>query len=413
MPGLVDLLALVVPPVLISLPAGSPQAASSGPLPSLPLELVHLILASWSPSEHGALDCREAYDARLVFYKSCALVHRSWTPLANRLLRRSLSLTTFLAGHLRTLEAQPLLAGVVRELSIDYGRDELAVDDKQLVAPILRSCKGVETLALAGVGWIAIEVLAELPNLRRLRLRNVGFDYQPEEGVPPPVLSALRYLSLEHISYASPSSALLPQIFPNLTALELVDSLPSYLAAFPSLHFLSLHDEWLAASYVSAASGGDVPVFPPYLEVLNISPSTLDQFLDLLAALEAHVALCHLRLDTTSFCHTPHRRPSIAGIRRLAAFLARPLAAGDETESAIPPCPLLDLEAVSIPSSLGLDGAYKDSLAALFNACESKGVEARYFAAADRLASEGRRRANAAVFNMPFWRMVEDVELGR
>ncbi|BGP14037.1 hypothetical protein JCM10213_005621 [Rhodosporidiobolus nylandii] len=413
MPGLADLLALVVPPVLISPSAGSPQAASSTSdvLPRLPLELVHLILASWSPSEHGALDAREARDERLAFYKTCAVVHRSWTPFANRLLRRSLSLTTFLAGHLRTLEAQPLLAGVARELSIDYGRDELAVDDKQLVAPILRSCKGVETLALAGVGWIAIEVLAELPNLRRLRLRSVGFDYRPEEGASP-VLAALRHLSLEHISYASPSSALLPQIFPDLTALELVDSLPSYLAAFPSLRFLSLHDEWFAASYVSAASGGDVAVFPPYLEVLNTSPSTLDHFLDLLVALEAHVSLRHLRFDITSFCHIPHRRPSIAGIKRLAAFLARPLAAGDE-HSEVSPSPLRDLEAVSIPSSLGLDGAYEESLAALFGACASQGIEARYFAAEEPPSSEGRRRANTAVFNMPFWRMVEEVELGR
>ncbi|GAA5970013.1 hypothetical protein JCM11641_000233 [Rhodosporidiobolus odoratus] len=374
--------------------------ALSKPSPRIPPELVSLILASWSPSNWGRLDAREAYDERIAFYKTCAQVHRSWTALALRLLRQELRMTDDFDEQLRLLRENPATACRLKKLEVDAGELCSWKARDGVVDQLFATCRALEKLALTRTGNLAVDTFAYLPNLSQLSLQHIFLHSCQDAGSLAP-LAHLRHLSLVSSSMHNSLLTELPHLLPNLTALELVDSHSAYFGAFPNLTFLSLDDAWFSSSVHTTTTHGRPSTFPSSLDLLSISPSTLPSLLDYLTTTHFTLSVEYLRLDTL-YSHTSLDQRSLAGYARLANMLA-------QDSNDLPNCPFLDLETVSLPSFLALSPECKVDLSRIFEGCHARGIRAVYHDAQEKVL-EGRRNANSAAFQTGFWREVRRLE---
>ncbi|GAA6001105.1 hypothetical protein JCM10207_007415 [Rhodosporidiobolus poonsookiae] len=375
---------------------------ANGPPPRLPPELLDCILSHLASSlDADYADAREAYTARRATFKTCALVHRSWTPLARRFLHEKLRLTGWLDAHLRCFTAQHLVGTRVCTLVVDLENADPRM--VTLVPAVVRACPNVEVLGLLNVSMAWLEDLEKLKNLRRLHLRNTSLATHYSPSSLPSFLS-VQYLSLHqsHLPYYTEATQtqLLQRLFPSLTALDLLNSTPFIASKLSHLRHLSLYDAWLHASMSRTASTGEVPSFaPPSLDTLSVTPSTLADCLDLLAASGLRHSVRRLRIERRPVERTLPLSASLAAERAGYVSLARGLREGAEN-------PLLAaVEEVVLPALVVMDPTFRAAVRQVFEACKERGVKVVYYEAEEE--SEGRSRANASEFRTGFWREVE------
>lgn len=192
--------------------------------PSLPLELLPLILFSFSSD---ALDAREAYVERTTFYNSCALVHRTWTQLARKrqIEHVLVSRTSDVLLHV-PLPASPSVSAL-RVLVVDssFPQNSIMAED---LCPLFAACRQLVVLSLIEVRHLELGILTCLTGLKRLHLHEIGI-VRRSATTPSPhpdfYLPNLTHLSLSAIAFGrwvpSFSQVLDPDALPALEAVEI------------------------------------------------------------------------------------------------------------------------------------------------------------------------------------------------
>ncbi|BGP46243.1 hypothetical protein JCM10450v2_002083 [Rhodotorula kratochvilovae] len=178
----------------------------------VPDDLIRLVLEAWSPS---SLDPLDAYAERNAFFSTCALVHRTWTPVARRLLHDDL----FIAHP-----SHPVLESALRaDCPIDLVRVKRITYVPKLV--YLGSLWRLTSLALIDANTLELTDLGYAPNLRELHAHNVRIGPPASPPAAPFHLPQLLHLSLSEVcfTYFKPAFAALlcPTALPRLRTLSL------------------------------------------------------------------------------------------------------------------------------------------------------------------------------------------------
>ncbi|GEM11675.1 hypothetical protein Rt10032_c16g5692 [Rhodotorula toruloides] len=152
--------------------------------PSLPLELLPLILSSFSSF---AADAREAHVERTTFYGSCALVHRTWTETARKLRAEEVFMSRTSDPLLRFVRSKPPDVSTLRILVVDssFPLNSIMAAD---LCPLYAVCHNLVSLSLIDIRRLELGTLScltsllDLPNLDLLNLshRTLGDFVNPE-----------------------------------------------------------------------------------------------------------------------------------------------------------------------------------------------------------------------------------------
>ncbi|TNY19869.1 hypothetical protein DMC30DRAFT_340624, partial [Rhodotorula diobovata] len=192
--------------------------------PRLPPDLVPSLLLDWSPSV-TAIDPLEAYFERSRFYRACALVDRTWTPLACSLLVRDVVVRDPTHPVLR-LDC-PIDPARVKRITFApkpryYGSYYGMTASLRLFLPL---CDALTSLALVHADTLELADLGRAPNLVELHLHNVRIGRPASPPAPPFKLLRLETLTLDEVGFTMyrPAYATLldPTALPSLLTLTL------------------------------------------------------------------------------------------------------------------------------------------------------------------------------------------------
>ncbi|GAA5835679.1 hypothetical protein JCM9279_004613 [Rhodotorula babjevae] len=205
-----------------------PQAPLSSarrrrPAPArLPHDLIPQLLLDWSAS---SLDPVQAYVERADFYRACALVHSSWTILAQRLLARDLLVRDPQHPILRhdcaldssrvrriTFAPRPRFAGSAYAMTACL----------RLFTP---QCHALRSLAILDADLVELADLGSAPILVELHVFRTRIGRSASTPTPPFKLPHLKTLTLDEVGFSTfrPSYAALldPVALPSLATLSM------------------------------------------------------------------------------------------------------------------------------------------------------------------------------------------------
>ncbi|GAA5871641.1 hypothetical protein JCM8547_007106 [Rhodosporidiobolus lusitaniae] len=418
-------------------------------VPPLPLEIVLLILSSFSPPPSASLDARSAYDARLAFYSACSLVHSSWTAPARTYIKEKLrTRASFPAQVARLREVETGAARALRTLVVDAGGEKILPLTVQRGLPVLfDSCVGLESLSLVGVESVQLRDLVKLKNLRRLHLSSTHLAV-PHLADNPLSLSSLTYLSLHSFAFrANPDTSVLrfpppvSLLFPSVVALELFSiEIPlGFNGRFPSLRYLSILDE-PELPFLRALFPLDPPSDeekPMHLSLLSLSPNLLFKQHDQSTPILSGLTVSHLRLeplaasapffpvpgqDESENLHDPTDQdgddPYAPYVAALGLWFLLAGLVGHGSEDLIDPT-YSSLRTLSMPALYASHPLYWEPAVNIAGVCGWHGIEWRCHgtkesAGRSKRVREARERANASEWKVNgFWEEVERMESER
>ncbi|ORY69429.1 hypothetical protein BCR35DRAFT_354602 [Leucosporidium creatinivorum] len=269
--------------------------------PSLPAELIHRIIVLSLPSTISF----EALPDRYALLLAYALVCKAWTPWAQLELYRHVLLEGDEGVARFTASTEGTTRSLGQVVSLRASGDEVK-EELEGLYELLEQCTSLADLRLKRF-FVSLEMLASIPSLTQLHLRNVGL--LGTEFASPFVLPHLARLSLIDI-WPSPSHGwellLAPTSLPRLTTVafalrdwDLEDDWNSDSALGQALALLGhqlesfrlndpyhlfspyLRDVWTSLTRLRclsiARSGEEAEVDAPLREALNTIPSPLHQ----------------------------------------------------------------------------------------------------------------------------------------
>ncbi|BGP30270.1 hypothetical protein JCM10296v2_002022 [Rhodotorula toruloides] len=376
--------------------------------PSLPLELLPLILSSFSSD---AIDAREVYVERTTFYGACALVHRTWTQIARRLRAEEVFVSRTSDPLLRFALCKPRDVSALRILVVDSSFPQNSIVAADL-CPLFAVCHNLVSLSLIAIRHLELGSLSCLTSLVRLHLHKVVIlprSVSTPSAEPEFSLPRLTQLSLSTIAFGrwlpTFSQILDPEALPSLEAVELWDCELGWsffppgshtIRTFPNIAFLSC----------------DISAWPllhlqqldlPNLNLLNLSHRTVGDLINpglivryLPNGGRLPFPIKHLRIEWTDPAMLSHRIDNplpydLALISDCACIIQNsrrePLFEG--------------LESITIPP---LTASYARTHFQHYHT--ELGVPVVQYAEIE-IERSSRREANSAWFRSGFWREVE------
>ncbi|KAK4332684.1 Proteophosphoglycan ppg1, partial [Rhodotorula toruloides] len=328
--------------------------------PSLPLELLPLILSSFSSD---AIDAREVYVERTTFYGACALVHRTWTHIARRLRAEELFVSRTSDPLLRFALSKPPDVSALRILVVDSSFPQNSIVAADL-CPLFAVCPNLVSLSLIDIRHLELGSLSCLTSL-----------ILDPEALPS--LEAVELWDCELGWSFFPPGSHTTRTFPNIT------SLSCDISAWPLLHLQQLDLPNLNLLNISHRTLGDL-----------INPELIARYLPNGGRLPFPIK--HLRIEWTDPAMLSHRLDNplpydLALISDCACIIQNsrrePLFKG--------------LESITIPP---LTASYAHTHFRHYYT--ELGVPVAHYGE-DEIERSSRREANSAWFRSGFWREVE------
>ncbi|BGP22997.1 hypothetical protein JCM10295v2_001888 [Rhodotorula toruloides] len=356
--------------------------------PSLPLELLPLILSSFSSF---AADAREAHVERTTFYGSCALVHRTWTETARKLRAEEVFMSRTSDPLLRFVRSKPPDVSTLRILVVDssFPLNSIMAAD---LCPLYAVCHNLVSLSLIDIRRLELGTLSCLTSLVRLHLHAVVIlprSVSTPTTEPEFFLPKLTRLSLSTIAFGrwlpTFSQVLDPKALPSLEAVELWDCELGCcdISAWPLLHLQQLDLPNLDLLNLSHRTLGDF-----------VNPETIARYLPNGARLPFPIK--HLRIEWTDPAMLSHR-------------IDNPL---PYDLALISDCATIIQDSRREPLFNGLESITIPPLTASYAAAHFRhyytGMEiliVQY--GEDEIEQQSRREANSAWFRSGFWREVK------
>ncbi|GAA6048942.1 hypothetical protein JCM3770_007130 [Rhodotorula araucariae] len=232
----------------------------------VPDDVVQLILEAWSPT---ALNPVVAYAERNSFFCTCALVHRTWTRPARRLLHEDL-----LVAH----PSHPLVGFSLRpDCIIEFPHVKRLVYSPHTkhfgstwrMLPGLRMalvlCENLTSMAFIEAGTLELADLGYAKNLRELHVHNIRISPPTPHPAQPFQLPHLLHISLTEVCFTMSRPAFATLLCPD---------------ALPRLRTISMHH--CDVMWTSLRSPRQSPhvthlrfTHPPNLAVTHLAPLQL------------------------------------------------------------------------------------------------------------------------------------------